>query len=502
LIYAICLGGLSFLNTWDFPIYLSVVGLAFIVWLAPLVKDESFRLPPSAFILRGIVGTGVLGLVGILLYLPFYATFQSQARGMLPNLWNPTRLPQFFIFFGPFLVAVVVLLAVLSARNRTWRQYLGSTLLVTILGPVLVMLLALTGVLFSPAGRDYVQGFLNDPAVQQVLGDATISSLVQAALWRRLVNPWTFIFVGGLLGWALALFWGRLEGWKVGGEAAQERSDEEESGADAAFDAEKESSELFGGPRSAVGGHAIVEQFVLILVLVGLALPLAVEFVYLRDNFGTRMNTIFKFYFQAWVLLALASAFAVYYVSHHLRGGLRLVWQVGMVLLVAGGLVYPVLATPNKADFFKSTPTLNAIAWIADYHPGDYAAIEWLRANAPGQAVILEAPGAPAGQYGAYNYSGRISAMTGLPTLLGWGGHQSQWRGNYDEPARREPDIALLYNSSDIRQTQALLDRYGITYVIVGATERERYSPQGLQKFELFMDVAFQQGDTTIYRRR
>jgi uncharacterized membrane protein len=523
LLYAICLGGLSFLNTWDFPIYLSVVGLAFMVWLASLekdeggrMKDESFRLPPSSpalargFILRGIIGMGILGLIGVLLYLPFYATFQSQARGMLPNLWNPTRLPQFLIFFGPFLVAVMALLAVLSARNRTWRQYLGSTLMVTILGPVLVMLLALTGVLFSPAGRDYVQGFLSDPAVQQVLGDPTISSLVQASLWRRLVNPWTFIFVGGLLGWALALFIGRLEGWRaggledwqVGGEAAKERGGEEESGTDIIFDVGKESPKLFGGWRSAVSGHTIVEQFVLILVLIGLALPLVVEFVYLRDNFGTRMNTIFKFYFQAWVLLALASAFAVYYVSKHVRGGLRLVWLAGMALLVAGGLVYPVLATPNKADFFKNAPTLNAIAWIADYHPGDYAAIEWLRANAPDQAVILEAPGAPAGQYGAYNYSGRISAMTGLPTLLGWGGHQNQWRGNYDEPARREPDIALLYNSSDIRQTQALLDKYGIAYVIVGATERERYSPQSLKKFEQFMDVAFQQGDTTIYQRR
>jgi YYY domain-containing protein len=242
-------------------------------------------------------------------------------------------------------------------------------------------------------------------------------------------------------------------------------------------------------------------QFVLILILVGLALPLAVEFVYLRDNFGIRMNTVFKFYFQAWVLLALASAFAVYYVSAHLQGMARLVWQVGLAVLVAGGLVYPVLATPNKADFFQGEPTLNAIAWIAEHRPGDYAAIEWLRANAPDQVIILEAPGAPAGEYGSYNYSGRISAMTGLPTLLGWGGHQSQWRGNYDEPARREPDIDQLYHTPDIRQVQALLDKYGITYVIVGAFERERYPETGLRKFEQFMDVAFERDGTIIYQR-
>lgn len=442
------------------------------------------------FILPALIGTGILAIAAVLLFLPFYATFQSQARGMLPNLWNPTRLPQFFVFFGPFLAAVIVLLLVLSRQGRTWRNYIGSTLLLTILGPVLVMLLALTGLLLSPAGRDYVQGILNDPGAQQVLGASTISALVQAALWRRLLNPWTFIFVGGLLGWALAVWVGGLER----GEEARRRGGGEE--------VDRLALETSAGLRSPVSGHTIPVQFVLILVLVGLALPLSVEFIYLRDNFGIRMNTIFKFYFQAWVLLALASAFAVYYGSVYLRGLGRIAWQVGMALLVAGGLVYPVLATPNKADFFQNEPTLNAIAWIASHRPGDYAAIEWLRANAPDQAVILEAPGAPAGEYGAYNYSGRISAMTGLPTLLGWGGHQSQWRGNYDEPGRREPDIDRLYNTTDLRQAQALLDKYGISYVIVGDFERERYAPPGLRKFEQLLEVAFQQDGTTIYRRR
>ncbi len=483
-LYAVCLGGLSFLNTWDFPIYLSVVGLSFFAWLSTRRGHWRAAVEP------GLIGTVMLGAAGVLLYLPFYATFQSQARGMLPNLWNPTRLPQFFVFFGPFLVAVIVLLIVLSDRSRGWRNYLGSTVLVTILGPVLVMLLALTGLLLSPAGREYVQGLLNDPGVQQVLGEATIGSLVQASLWRRLLNPWTFIFVGGLLGWALALFVGGLEDWKVGDEETTPRSVQAE---DELF------LEMSAGLRSPVSGPSVPVQFILSLILVGLVLPLTVEFIYLRDNFGIRMNTIFKFYFQAWVLLALASAFAVYYVSRQLRGAAALAWPVGIALLVAGGLVYPALAIPNKADYFKSEPTLNSIAWIKEYRPGDYAAIEWLRANAPDHAVVLEAPGS---HYTAYQYTGRISALTGLPTLLGWGGHENQWRGNYDEPARREPDIDRLYNTPDIRQAQILLDKYGITYVIVGAVERERYAPPGLKKFEQFMDVAFQQDDTTIYQRR
>ncbi|NJN97657.1 MAG: hypothetical protein HC875_28045 [Anaerolineales bacterium] len=111
------------------------------------------------------------------------------------------------------MVAATVLLLILSRQQRVWRNYIGSTLLLTILGPVLIMLLALTGLLLSSAGRDYVQGIINDPGVQQVLGASTISALVQASLWRRLLNPWTFIL------WA-ACWVGQwrcgLEGWKVG----------------------------------------------------------------------------------------------------------------------------------------------------------------------------------------------------------------------------------------------------------------------------------------------
>jgi YYY domain-containing protein len=461
-IYAVSLGGLSFLNTWDFPIYLSVVGLTLIMWLWYRNGDG------TSAIQQGIIGTVYLGLAGVILYLPFYATFQSQARGILPNLWNPTRLPQFFVFFGPFLVATLGLLIVLSSQGRAWRKQLSWTLPLTILGPVLAMLVALTGVLISPAGREYVQGILNNPEVQQLLGNTTIGALVQESLWRRVLNPWTFLLLGGVLGWVLALL--------IGDPPNQ--------------------------PTNATSNHPASQpttKFVLILLLVGLGLPLAVELVYLRDNFGIRMNTIFKFYFQAWVMLALVSAFAVYYVSKSLRGIPALVWQVSMVLLVAASMIYPVLAVADKANYFKNEPTLNGAQWIANYQPGDYAAIEWLRANAPDDAVVLEAPGA---RYAAYQYTGRVSALTGLPTLLGWGGHQSQWRGNYDEPARREPEIEALFNSSDLGRTQELLDKYNITYIYVGPLERERYSPQGLNKFARLMDVVFQQDDVIIYQRR
>jgi len=122
-----------------------------------------------------------------------------------------------------------------------------------------------------------------------------------------------------------------------------------------------------------------------------------------------------------------------------------------------------------------------------------------LQANVPGEAVILEVPG---DRYAAYDYVGRVSALTGLATLLGWGNHEHQWRGSYELPARREPDIEALFNGLDLSRTTALLDQYDITYVYVGTLERKRYRADGLAKFEHLMEAVYRQGDVVIYRRR
>jgi uncharacterized membrane protein len=85
---------------------------------------------------------------------------------------------------------------------------------------------------------------------------------------------------------------------------------------------------------------------------------------------------------------------------------------------------------------------------------------------------------------------------------LGWGGHELQWRGNYDEGGRREPDIKKIYTSRDDKETLTLLDKYAISYVYVGPTERGMFPATSLNKFDTLMDVAFRQGNVTIYRRK
>jgi YYY domain-containing protein len=257
-------------------------------------------------------------------------------------------------------------------------------------------------------------------------------------------------------------------------------------------------NELHGSLRPEATSSA---SFVLILTLVGLLLTFSVELVFLRDSFGTRMNTVFKFYYQAWVLLGISSAFALYYLGPWTRDRRRVpstLWVVGFVPLLLAGLVYPVLATHNKTGGFGGTPTLDGMAHLEAAYSDDLAAIRWLRANADGAPVILEATG------GSYSYYGRVSVHTGLPTLLGWGGHQLQWRGNYEEPGRREPDIEVIYTSPDPGRTRVLLDEYDITYVYVGPLERDTYriGRPVLDKLESLMDVVYQGGEVTIYGRK
>jgi YYY domain-containing protein len=241
--------------------------------------------------------------------------------------------------------------------------------------------------------------------------------------------------------------------------------------------------------------------FVLVLTLVALLLTFIVEFVFLKDVFNTRMNTVFKFYYQAWVLFGISAAFGLYYLGPWIRTRQRVLsWLLvlGFVPLFLAGMVYPVLSTYNKTAAFHGPPTLDGMAHLDVAYSDELAGIRWLRDHVKGAPTIVEATG------GSFTYYGRVSVYTGLPTLLGWGGHELQWRGNYEEPGKREPVIETIYTSPDVEETAALLDQYDVEYVYLGPLERDTYqiSQPVLAKFESLMDVVFQQGEVTIYGRR
>ena len=84
--------------------------------------------------------------------------------------------------------------------------------------------------------------------------------------------------------------------------------------------------------------------------------------------------------------------------------------------------------------------------------------------------------------------------------MFNWPGHEVQWRGSDAGFADRERDVARIYQTQDAEEARTLLSKYDADYVYVGPRERERYGTDGLDKFALFADAVFSQGDVTIYR--
>lgn len=474
--YGLCMGGLAFLNAWDLPIYLFILLLAMVAYQ---VKREGIE---SLFGLSGPLVT-IVGffLFGLLAYLPWYVSFTSQAGGVLPNLLFPTRFQQMFVMFGPFLLIIAWYLAemiLLRTFKPNWVVGLGgSALLLTILIVVMLVLGSLV-VRRDPGALAFFLTSTGLDTVGMTL-DAMFTALPQAtdaALRYRLSQPVTPLVLTLLIGITLALLIGRIEASISTWAADSETSD-------AGFDASS--------------------IFVLVLILTGALLIIGPEFLYLRDNFGQRLNTIFKFYYAAWMLFAVASAYIAYTLTTQPNwlGGLAFVTL--FVVVVAAGLAYTAIALPAKTgDLFSnrgSYPlTLDGLAYFERSAPAEYEAIVWLSRNAKPDAIVLEAVG------GAYSGYGRVSSITGLQTVLGWANHERQWRGDlYAELAgTRETDVPLVYRSASFAQAHEIAIRYRVSYIFVGSLERapDNSTPIGLEKLGRFYTTVFQKDGVVIYQ--
>ena len=149
------------------------------------------------------------------------------------------------------------------------------------------------------------------------------------------------------------------------------------------------------------------------------------------------------------------------------------------------------LGFPNKANNFKPPFgfTLDDFDRVQRENPDEAAAILWLRSAPDG--IIAEATGNP------YSSVGRISIYTGLPTILGWGNHEGQWRDPALQGSRKD-DIETLYTTPDWQTTQFIIDQYNVRYIVVGNLERTSYRVNE-EKFNNFLKPVFRQGNVTIY---
>jgi YYY domain-containing protein len=230
------------------------------------------------------------------------------------------------------------------------------------------------------------------------------------------------------------------------------------------------------------------------LFAVGLGATLIPEFVALQGDIG-RMNTVFKFYLQAWVLLAITAAVALGWLAGRVRREallrtLRPAWIAVATLLVLAAVSYPLFATQGKVGLrFADLPLgLDGMQYMdhAQYSdqnqdlnlPGDATAIRWLQDTIQGTPVVLE------GRASIYKWGSRVSIYTGLPTILGWDWHETQQRDGYKQMIQeRAADVERAYGSPDPNEALGILHKYGVRWVYVGGLERAYYPAVGLDKF-------------------
>ena len=213
------------------------------------------------------------------------------------------------------------------------------------------------------------------------------------------------------------------------------------------------------------------------------------------------MNTVFKFYYQGWLLLGLAGVFGIVRSFQAQKSARSLAAPVlsGLaLLLIFAALIYPLAGAYTKANHFRGDPTLNGLAYVGE---SELAVIDWLRANTAPDTLVLEGKG---GSYRAE--TARLSTATGRATLLGWDGHESQWRGEaYGAMAQGRPEaLDGVYRNSSAEGLQSVLEQWQIGYVVVGPAERNLYGiPPGVEnRLAQVMELAFEMGEYRVYRQR
>lgn len=512
---SLVLGTVAVTNSWDAPLMIQLTLAAFVY--VGLLRS------PRAAVLMGLLG-GIVVAGAFLLFTPFYVGFYSVVGG-LGRASAGSDLGQFLTHWGIFFGIVVIVCARGFARRLPSEATLRDGLLlsvVALIGGTFAELLALVG----------GDGLPTVETVMAILLSAIIIGLAAGATHCLEQSP---AFVG--IGSALAFLSGVVAVYRPSGAVAL-------------------------AITTAAVFHLVIyrrqsSRFLpWALIAIGAVTAASTEFVYVSDDLRNspweRMNTVFKFYLQSWILLAIGCAVLLSWLWRDARfptpGFLRS--PIGVVasptsqdrstatnrastnlstriaasataFLLMLGLLYPILGTPVRLDWdMESSPSglsLDGYAWMEGgqilngtdepiQFTGDLDAIEWLNEHVDGTPVILEAA------IGPYRGNGsRISSATGLPTVLGWDRHQRQQRY---EPgiAQRMADIRAIYNETDPVIKLEDLRRYRVRYVIVGDVERSwnypenptHYAtPEGLATFETLvgrgLEIAFESGTTRIY---
>ena len=455
---ALTLGALAVTNSWDFPSYALLVAaaLAGAVWLDRGLRGWAL----VARLLGALALAAVIAGAGLLLYLPFFQNFTAMVGGI--GLVRGGTMPQSYaVIYGLFLVILLPTLALLLWRvgdvaARRAGQVVGV-----------------------PVGALGIVARTSMPARTVALLPplVLVGIIVGAAAMHR--DPFMLkLALGAAFVACVALLLRR--------------------------------------------GTVAATWFTLLLAALGLAVSLGIETIYIRDHLAGdpanpgdwyRMNTVFKFGYQIWTLLALASAALLPVLLHRLRrlNPLAQITGGALILIIAAlALVFPLFGTPSRVAYrfpIAPEPTLDGLKFLdtATYEwegnqislRDDGEAIRWLNETIEGTPVVLQSS---MEFYRAYGV--RIAANTGLPTVVS-PLHESEQRDGA-LVAARDRDVIDFYRTPSPNEALRILSKYRVGYVYVGQIERAAYGEAGMAKFDQlaggYLTPVFSNASVTIYQ--
>ena len=217
------------------------------------------------------------------------------------------------------------------------------------------------------------------------------------------------------------------------------------------------------------------DLFAVIMGLCAIGLVAIPELVYVRDiyeNGNARANTMFKLTYQAYIMFGMTMAYVIFRLLFiNCKKILKAVGVIGLVLLLwtcgyFGRSVNSWFGQVLDPSQYKG---LNATAFLETDFVEDAGAIRWLKENIQDSPVVLEANG------DSYSNYERVSAMTGLPTVMGWYVHEWLWRNDVADLNEKSAEIETIYTSTDTQKVQELIKKYDISYIFVGSCERDKY---------------------------
>ena len=433
--FALILGSLSVINTWDYPTYL-VISL-FFIFIGIFTSLSSIQQKITKLILI----SSSLITISYLLYLPYHLDNTIYTSGFhLSN--EQTAISDFLSIYGFFLFILLSYFLL-----KTLNFYTSLPIPRNLIFPISIILISAITVILS---------------FTLYFGYFTVGIIVILIIMLKLMIPDLYM--------------------------------------------------------NSLGNRYYL--FPLFFILLSLSICIFVD-IFTIDNDINRMNTVFKFYNQAWILFSIGSAFLLTILLESINSKLifnnRIVtffWIFLLGFFVINASLFAIFGTTSRVNnrFTTEFKSLNGMEFMqyASYtdtkaplwNPEmnglnlnhDLEGIMWIRNNIPGSPVIAEATTEPH----RYMWGNRISIYTGNPTVIGWGWHQTQQRTSgesIEEINTRIQDVKVFFSTENKKLAQDIAEKYNIEYIYVGELEKIYYPKEGLDKF----DFMIQQGFKKIY---